>query len=97
MKEALLKQILICIKKNLPFSTIANKKYSFGQIGEMILQAEQENYIKYENGNYQLTEKSKTIFDSLKPFEEKSSRKKHYLKTAISIDDIYIPKYNGGN
>ena len=35
MKEALLKQILICIKKNLPFSTIANKKYSFGQIGEM--------------------------------------------------------------
>lgn len=97
MKEALLKQILICIKKNLPFSTIANKKYSFGQIGEMILQAENEEYIQYENGKYQLTQKSNAVFDSLKPFEVKSSKKKYYLKTTISIDDIYIPKYNGGN
>ena len=75
MKEALLKQILICIKKNLPFSTIANKKYSFGQIGEMILQAEEENYIKYENGNYQLTEKSKTIFERESKKERKGGRK----------------------
>lgn len=97
MNEVILKQVIYCVKQNKPFSSLAQKHYTYGQISELVILAENENLIIYSDGKYSLTEKGNELFDKLPAFEPKKIHKKYYRTDVLSIDDLYVPKYNGGS
>ena len=97
MREVKLKQVICCVKQNKPFSSLVQKHYTYGQISELVILAENENLINYSEGKYIVTEKGKELFDRLPVFEPKKVHKKYYRTDVLSIDDLYVPKYDGGN
>lgn len=92
-----LKNILLCINNSDNFESLLAKGLTYGQIASTLVQAETEGFLELGDKEYIITEKGKDIIKNAKPFEEKKIRKEYFRKDTITLEDIYIPEYNGGN
>lgn len=85
------------IKQTGSIEKVFEKKYTYGQIGRAIVEAINMKYLSYENEKYSITEKGEDFINNVVIFEPLRKRKKYKRDTVMSLDDIYIPKYNGEN
>lgn len=97
MNNYILTSIILSIKQTGSIEKVFDKKYTYGQIGRTIVEAINQKYLIYENERYYISEKGKEFINDVGIFEPVRNRKKYKRDEIISLDDIYIPKYNGGN
>lgn len=96
MNDYLLTAIISSIRQTGSIEKVFQKKYTYGQIGRTLVEALNLNYIMYENEKYYVTEKGNTFIKNIETFELKRTKNKNKSDKVLSLDDIYIPKYNGG-
>lgn len=92
-----LRNVLLCINNTYTFDSLLSRGLTYGQIASIIIQAENEGFLELGERNYIITEKGLSIIRETKPYEEKTIRKKYLRDDKISLDDIFVPNYNGGN
>lgn len=97
MNNYILTSIIMSIKQTGSIEKVFDKKFTYGQIGRTIVEAINQEYLIYENERYCISEKGEEFFKNVGIFEPLRNRKKYKRNESISLDDIYIPKYNGGN
>lgn len=97
MNDYLLTSIIMNLKQTGSLERIFQKKYTYGQIGRTLVEALKLNYIAYENERYSVTEKGNEFIKNIEVFELKHPKIKNKHENQLSLEDIYIPKYNGGN
>ena len=96
MNNYILTTIIISLKHTGSIEKVFEKKYTYGQIGRTLIEAINQGYLIYENEKYSVTEKGDDFINNVVIFEPLRKRKKYKRDTVISLDNIYIPRYNGG-
>ena len=96
MNTIQLRNVLLCINNTYSFDSLLSRGLTYGQIASIIIQAENEGFLELGEKKYIITEKGLSIIRETKPYEEKKIGKRYFRDDKISLDDVYIPVYNGG-
>lgn len=97
MNNALLSNIIISINQTGSIERAFSTKFTYGQIGRALVYLMKEEYVAYNNGIYNITSKGNEYIKEHGVYEEKQVNKKYLRTDKLMVDDLYVPKYDGGS
>lgn len=98
MIEKLVYKILKLIGENTDIFFTLGNEYTYSQIGETFLYMANNEYIQYLEEKYVITAKGEEYLDNFQTYQkiEAIETERVIPELCLTIDEIYIPKYNKG-